>query len=365
MPSGNGGQIGFAKIGSLYREVNTVNIWSNFVSESIEHTLDELEEGSINGRRDAPPSHKGLDTWAGDIEIEPNPNALAYYFKFFHGTSVHSTVTAAGSTGANSGFEAGKDQVYHKFTPRQSAFDLDTFLDPVNVMVYRDVGSAFLGRGGVLHQIALDIQANNLVKTTLSFMGRKMDRIERVAAIQSLVSSGGKPWVWDMASVEISTTGIASAALAGRNKFEQLNITMSLPVEGTAFLDGTKLYGEFSPNDFRRMNIEGTMSFRDQTDYDTFIAYENRRMRLTLLNVNSNHALGNIASLDNTAFLGYYGLRLHVPRMKFLSWSAPIGGPNRLTASFTAKAEYDETEGFMWITEMMNVVGSTELNAVY
>jgi hypothetical protein len=363
MSSGNGGQVAFAKIGSLYRDVNSVYIWSNFVSESLEHTLDELEEGSITGRRDAPPSHKGLDTWAGDVEIEPNPNALAFYLKWFHGTSASSTVTAAGSTGANSGNEAGKAQTYHKFTPRQDAFDLDTFLDPINVMVYRDVGSAWLLKGGVEHQLAFDISANQLVKVTASFMGRKADRIERVSAIRSLVSSGGKPWVWDMASVEISTTGIASAALAGRNKFESLKITMSLPVEGTAFLDGTKFYGEFSPSDFRRMNFEGTMSFRDQTDYDTFIAYENRRMRLTLLNVNSNHALGNVASLDGAAFLGYYGLRLHVPRMKFLSWSAPIGGPNRLTASFTAKAEYDETEGFMWIAEMNNVVGSTELNA--
>jgi hypothetical protein len=86
---------------------------------------------------------------------------------------------------------------------------------------------------------------------------------------------------------------------------------------------------------------------------------------LTLLNVNSNIALGNVASLDPAAFLGYYGMRLHVPRLKFLSWSAPIGGPNRLTASFTAKAEYDETEGNMWTLEMNNVVGSTELNAVY
>src|SRR6185369_10440997 len=185
----------------------------NFVSESIEHTLDELEEGSINGRRDAPPSHKGLDTFAGDIEIQPNPNALAFINQFFHGTSVSSTVTAAGSTGANSGSEAGKAQQYHKFTPRQSPFDLDTFQEPFNLMVYRDVGSAWLGKGAVCHQLVHDIQANNLVKTTMSVMGRKMDRIQRIAAIQSMVSSGGRPWVWDMASVEVSTTGIGSAAL--------------------------------------------------------------------------------------------------------------------------------------------------------
>jgi hypothetical protein len=46
MASGNGGQFAFSKIGSLYSNVNTVNKWGSFVSETLEHTLDELVEGS-------------------------------------------------------------------------------------------------------------------------------------------------------------------------------------------------------------------------------------------------------------------------------------------------------------------------------
>jgi hypothetical protein len=83
--------------------------------------------------------------------------------------------------------------------------------------------------------------------------------------------------------------------------FEQITFTFDLPQEGVIALDGTKRYAEFAPNDFRRVKIEGTKSFRDQTDYAAFKAYEARRLRMTALNVNSLLTLGNPASADQTA----------------------------------------------------------------
>lgn len=364
MPTGNGGQIGLAKIGSLYRDVNTVNLWTNFTSETMEHKLGELEEGSITGNRDAPPSHKGLDSGEGDVSFEPNPNALGHFLNAWFGTITSSLVTNAGSNGANSGSFAGYGQNFHRFTPLSTPFDGRTVLPPYNVMVYRDVGSAWLFKGSILHTLKLSLQANQLTKATASFMSRTVDRVQRVAAIQSLVSSGGRPWVWDMASVELSTN-LTSAALAANGDFEAFNITFAYPNEGVPLLDGTKKYAEFVPNDFRRVTFDGTLSFRDQAAYDAFTAYESRRMRITLLNVNSNLALGNVASLDTALFLGYPGLRFHIPAMKFLSWSAPISGPNRLTASFTAKAEYSDTDGFSVAADLLNIVPSSNYTTAY
>ena len=359
MASGTGGQIALSKGGnnSLYYQANSASIWSNFVSESIEHTLEELEEGSITGRRDAPPSHKGIDFGQGDIVIEPNPNAVGHFLNGAMGTLTSSMITNAASTGANSGTEAGKPYFYHEFVPRQNAFREDTFLEPYGVMVYRDTGSAFMLNGSIFTGMEFDLQAGQLVGTTVNVMGREMRRIQRTAAIQSLVSSGGRPWVWDMASVEVSTD-TTTANLAANTNFEQLTLGFTTPHEGVVLLDGTKFYAEFQPNEFRRVNISGTLSFKNQDEYNAFIAYENRRMRITLLNVNSVLALGNIASLDADAALGYYGMRIHMPAMKYLSWSAPIGGPNRLQSSFTAKAEYDETDGSMFRIELFNVTST-------
>lgn len=367
MASGNGAQFGLAKIASLYTDINTVNIWANFSSETLEHTLEELEEGSINGRRDAPDSFKGLDMGKGDISFEPNPNALSHFFKAWFGTHTASQVTAAGSTGANSGIFAGAAQMWHSFTPRQAAFSDRTFLEPYNVMMYRDVGSAWLFKQSIMPTLKLNIQAAQLVKATGTWMSRTVDRIDRVAAIQSLVSSGGKPWVWDMASIEVSTSDTTTAGLIANTEFEALNFSFDLPHDGVPLLDGTKKYGEFTPSDFRRITIDGTLSFRDQTEYDAFVAYGARRLRVTLANVNSNFYLGNPASADVTGvkLLGYPAVRIHIPQMKFLSYSVPVSGPNRLTASFTAKAEYNEAEGISCAVEIVNIVSSTEVTQAY
>lgn len=355
MASGTGGQVALVKLTSLYNTSNTPNLWTNFVSESIEHTLEELEEGSITGRRDAPPSHKGIDYGGGDLVVEPNPNAIGHFLNGAFGTLTTSLITDAGSTGANSGTEAGKGYYWHQFIPRQTAYSGRSFLEPYGVMVYRDVGSAFMLNGAIFTGLEFNLQAGQLLGATVNVMGREMRRINRVGAINSLVSSGGRPWVWDMASIEVSTDN-TSANLAANTNFEQLTLGFTTPHEGVVLLDGTKFYAEFQPNDFRRINISGTLSFRDQTEYDAFVAYENRRMRITMLNVNSVLRLGNVASVDADAALGYYGMRIHIPAMKYLSWSAPIGGPNRLQASFTAKAEYDDTAGNMVEVELFNVI---------
>lgn len=357
MASGTGGQIALVKAGSLYNTIDSVDLWTNFVSESIEHTLAELEEGSIQGRRDAPPSYKGIDHGAGNVVMEPNPNALGNWMAGAFGTVTNSLITAAGSTGANSGYEAGKPLFYHQFVPRQAAYSDRSFLQPYGLMVYRDTGSAFMLNGTIFTGLEFNIQANQLVKTTATVMGREMRRIQRTAAISSLVSSGGKPWLWDMASIEVSTD-TSSANLAANVNFEQLTLNFTTPHEGVILLDGTKFYAEFQPNDFRRCNISGTLSFRDQTEYDAFIAYADRRMRISILNVNSNYWIGNPSSVNASAFLGYYGLRFHIPAMKYLTWSAPIGGPNRIQASFTAKAQYDDTAGNMISAELFNVTSS-------
>lgn len=354
MASGTGGQIALTKQGSLYSVSNSADIWTNFVSESIEHTLEELEEASIQGRRDAPPSYKGIDFGQGDIVFEPNPNALGNFINGAFGTLTSSLITDAGSTGANSGEDAGKPYFFHRFSPRQAAFSERVFLQPYGVMVYKDTGSAFMLNGSIFQGIELDFQAGQLVSGTVNVLGRDMRRIQRTAAIESLVSSGGRPWIWDMASLEVSTD-TTTANLAANTNFEQLTLGLTTPHEGVVLLDGNKQYAEMQPNDFRRMNISGTLSFRNQDEYDAFIAYESRRVRISALNVNSRITLGNPASVDQNAFLGYYGLRIHIPRLKFLSWSAPITGPNRIQANFTAKAEYDDISGEMIAVELFNV----------
>lgn len=349
MPSGSGGQIALLKSSSLYASVTSADRWTNFVSENLEHLLEELEEGSITGFHDAPPSHKGLDHGQGDITLEPNPNALGNYILGAFGTLTTSLICNAGSTGANSGSHAGHGVYRHTFTPRTSAFDAFSFLEPFQAMVYRDVGSAFNFEGAIFPGIEFSFPAGQLVGATVPVMARKVSRVARTAAIQSLVSSGGRPWVWDMASVQVSSGVTHSNSLVAHQAFESISFNYTCPQEGVILLDGTKNYAEFQKSDFRRVEINGTLSFRNQAEYDAFVAYENRYLRITATNVNSQLLLGN----PNSAF--YYTLQLDISAMKFLSFSAPIQGPNRIIANFRAKAERDLTAGFMIQATLTNV----------
>jgi hypothetical protein len=364
MASGNGGQFAFAKIGSLYRDVNTVNLWGNFVSETLEHKFDEVKEMSISGRRDEPNTYQGVNHGAGDVVMQPHPNVIGTFFKAWYGTYVASTITGATSGGANSGNLAGAPQNWHKFTPNQSPFSAFTYLEPYNFMIYRDVGSAWLYKQSIVPQLKMEVQAGQLVKMTASIMARQVDLIQRTAGIQSMVSSGGRPWLWDAASVELSTD-TTTANLAARTDFESLTFTFDLPCTGVSFLDGGKKYGEFSPTDFRKLTVDGTMSFRDQTAYQAFVNYNALRLRMTMLNVNSYLLLGNPSSADATQFLGYFGMRIILPQMKFIQWSAPITGPNRITAKFQARAEYSEAEGISSQVELLATANSADYTSVY
>jgi hypothetical protein len=352
MASGTGGQVAFRKTSSLYLDITSATEWTNFVSESIDHNLEELAEQAITGRRDAPPSHKGIDFAEGDIVLEPNPNAIGHFLNGAFGTVSSSLSTQAGSTGANSGDEAGKPVFVHEFTPRQAAFDNRTFLEPYTVMVYKDTGSAFFHQGAIFPRIEFNIQAGQLVSATAGVMARKVTRGARTAAINSLVSSGGRPWVWDMASVEVASGGLTESFLAANTNFEQFTISLETPQEGVVLLDGNKNYAEFQPNDFRAINISGTISFRNQEEYNAFIAYESRYMRITAKNTNSFSILGNPSSID------HFTLQFVIPKVKFLTWSTPIGGPNRLQTSFTARAEFSDADGWMMKTTLTNVVSA-------
>lgn len=360
MASGTGAQIAILSIGSLYRSVNSEMIsgaaWTNFVSESVEHTLNELEEGAITGYKDAPPSHKGLDFGGGDIQLEPNPNALGHFLRAAFGQASGSLLTHAGSWGANSGGllnlpagYAARPVVRHTFVPIQDAVHERNFLPVYGAVIYKDVGSAFVFEGGCINTVELQVQANQLTKATVGTIFRNVTRHARTSSMQALRNPGGKPWVWDMASIQV---GPGVNSLAAKTNYESLTIRLETPIEGVPLLDGTKKYAEYQVNGFRRVNIQGTMSFRNQEEYDSFVLYDNNYMRVNLTNASSNQVIGNPAS----SYL--FDLQLDIPLTKYLTWSTPVGGPNRLVTQFTAKAEFDTTSLYMIQAQLTNTTSA-------
>lgn len=322
--------------------------WTNFVSEGLEHKIEELMEQSIYGYADEPPSHRGLETAEGDVEFEPNPNAFGQFIRGNFGVCSTTVLCDPGSTGANSGDFAGGGAYQHVFTPRQSPFDPKCFLDPYQVLIYRDVGSAWVFQDTVFPKLEVSIQAGQLTKATVGFMARKIAQADR-SAVASLVTSGGRPFVWDMASFQI---GAQSGSLSATDYFEACNVNLETPIEGVPLLDGTRFYGEMQKSDFRKTRFSGTLSFRDQTEYQAFKAYEDRYLRITFTNVNTQLLMGN----PNSAF--YQQLQFDIPKFKITQFGAMVKNPNRITADFEGRGTYSTQFGFAIQARLRNTVNS-------
>ncbi len=361
MPAGSGGQIALFSVGSLYADVTSALLstaqWTNFVSESVEHNLAEIQEGSITGYKARPPSYKGTDSGAGDIQLEPNPNAMGMFMRGVFGQSSGTVLTEGNSWGAGSaslqgnppGYLGSRPVVQHRFVPRQTAFEDRCFQPPHGLMLYKDVGSAFIHMGAIFTAMEFNIQAGQLAKSTVTMMSRAVTRHARISSVAALRNPGGRPWTWDQTSVQVGSAG----GLASFDKFQTLSVKFETPMEGVLLLDGTKRYGEFQTNGFQAVDVNGTMSFRDQTEYDAFIAYETRFMRLTLTNVNTA-----ALTLGNPASAWFYQLAIDVPALKFTSWSTPIQGPNRLTTTFKGTGEFDTSSLYQIEARLINTVSA-------
>jgi len=358
MASGTGAQIAIIRTGSLNYDITSVMVgsingfgegwrWTNFVSESVEHNKEELEEGAITGNHDAPPSHEGANSGAGDINFEPNPNAIGSWIMAATGVQSNVLVVQAGSTGTNSGDFAGAPGFRHVFTPRPDEHDESTFNEPHAVMVFKDVGSAWVNNGTVVTALNFNFTAGALGTSRATIMAREVALQARTALISSLVSSGGRPWIWDSVSFQI---GAASGSLAASAIFESVEVDLVIPHEGIVALDGTRNWAKFAKSDFRRVNISGTLCFQNQDEYDQFRSYENRYLRITARqSASSSQLIGNPSSEF------YPTLQMDIPEFKFTSFSAPIGGPNRIQASFNGKGERNDTFGFNIQYTLINV----------
>ena len=347
MASGTGSQIAIIRVGSLTLPNTTVMVgsfgggwrWTNFVSESIEHTIEELEEGALTGNRDTPPSHQGASFGQGDVNFEPNPNAIGSWLYAATGVLSSQLVVDAGSTGGNSGNFAGQAGFTHYFVPRQTEHDESSFNEPHAVLVHKDVGSAWLFNAGPITALSFNFTAGQLGTSRATLMSKAVGLMGRTSFVTSLVSSGGRPWIWDSVSVEI---GPNSGNLAAISDFESMELDLTVPHEGIVALNGEKGYAKFPSSDFRRLAVNGTLCFQTNSEYEQFVNYEPRHLRITARqSASSSQLIGNPSS----AF--YPTIQIDVPAFKMTSFSAPVGGPNRLVASFRGKGERADAYGLM------------------
>lgn len=260
-----------------------------FVSENMRGIFDEGDD------------YEGLNTIAGDLEVEAQPISLGAMLQAVLGSP--STVNSGG--------------IYtHTFKPRTDDFDQYAANIPLTYYKWLDAGSALVYYDLVGTGLELGIANGELLKCKLSLIGG-------VATIGSNIAASyptGRRWPWDVTSAQIGGAAVAD--------FKNLTVAIAENIEAEHTLNGVKTPSHLKRSGFRTVSINGTMKFKNHSEYD---AWKNQTERSFVAYFKGATEIQS----------GYYdALKIEAPALRWREVKPAIGGPGPIEVDVSGMAKY-------------------------
>lgn len=296
-----------------------------FLRESLTVTKDDLPDPSIWNAWDERKMYDGQQRVQGQVEALLHPLTAGYLLR-----TAFDQTTADIHTAASSG------SVWeHRFTTLQTQFQCGSGSEvpTATFEVFRGpcigTGSSFAyyNCGGNVAEIRA--QAGQLVTIMLDVVGRDYSRLPRSTPAFAPAAA----FLWSAASLSI--------AGVGQTVFEAVTVRLENNLEPVPKLDGRLRPDTIERNDFRRVFVEGTLGFQNDTDYDAFLNGTERRLVLD--------CQGD--ALPGSTFAR---VRVDVPRFRYSTFAPNIGGPQRIQVPFTGRGMIDPTSGYALQVTLVN-----------
>ena len=321
MGYGIGGYLSLEKQTSYGTPVASSPAYIPFVSESLTENKNLLTIENMRNIYDSPNDLDGVNNVTGDIVFEPHPIYLGH---FLRGVLTAGTVT---STLVTSSYR-------HEFLPAQTEFSENCTLPPYTITVYKNVGSAYQITDGLIHTLAIEMVAGEILKCTATVHGRAYAKSAK--ATPSYIAAD--PFVWTQVSLQVGGSA--------NDVFESATVTIENPIEGIMALNGNNNEGRLLRSDYRNVTITGDQSFQSQAQEAKF-----RDQSLQSFKFSVTGATVGTASDFNQ-------LVLDMPDVRYTTYAYPIGGPGRITAAYEAKAQYDTTSSYSIRATLQNTAAS-------
>lgn len=275
-----------------------------FISESITKAIAQLDEGNLRNRLGEPPVYEGANTVAGDITFNPSPVEIGHFLYGICGQETQTTIV-------------GSAVVDHHFSPLNTGlFDAYAVVPPYTMEVDRDSALAWRYTDAQVNRLEFRVNQGALVEATAGFIARQASL---AAATTPTFRAPNSVWAFHQASVSL-----ASAANAD---IESLVFTLDRALEGRPTLDGTRHISRYGVTGPYTVRVSGVLDFRVQSEY---IDFNTQTQRALILNVAMDPSSGPT-------------LRIHVPLFRYEAFPINIGGPGRLSVSFTGRGIFDTT----------------------
>lgn len=283
------------------------------LEESIGINIPELMDENMRGIFEEGDNYGGARTVDGDINARAQAIPLgAMLSAIMERTAVSS---ASGLT-------------THTFKPRVSDWDEFSAQQPVTIYKNFQTGSAqqFYNMNG--NTLEISIAHSELMSARIGFLGGNYEQIAAVAATYPT----GKKFGWDVTSVQFGGASI--------DYIRNLTITMEENLEAVHTMNNSKYPWAVKRTDFRTITLGGTIRFKDQDEYQQFLAQSEREMEINFMNVNSEV------------------VNIILPTGLWNEFKPIAGGPGAVEVSVTGKAKYSVGSAVSMQITLVNTLGA-------
>ena len=298
MSYGMQGYIGFAKETTWGTPV-APTAFATAMSEGLSTTIDRFDTKNIFGGMYKPDDEAGIRRHAGDTVHSGDPSTLGYLLHAAFGSVATTSLTATF-----------KQHIFQCATSDVSSL---CALPPYTLEVFRDVTSAQQYAGCNLSKLSLQLQPNQDLRATATWIARSQLNKARVAAASVVFpSSPVSPFTFDVASFTFAGAGV--------DYVEAFSIDLDNRLEGFAGLNATTNIQRIARNEAIMGQITGTVSFDDITQYQNFINQTEQAVTVTMTRASS------------------FSMVVTIPRMIYTAFPLATPGRGRMTIGFTGEA---------------------------
>lgn len=300
MATGIGSKIGIGKQVDWSTEVASTTFFN--CTESLEEERGRLREEFQFGSRSKPGADPGRLRVTGGLEsIHARPGYL--------GDLLTAAIGDPDTTGSG--------PYVHTYSPVATKYNNVIALPPYTANVEKS-GSLWTYSGGQVNSLTLTQAVDDalMVSTDWIFQNVQKD----VLPLETLALETGSRFLFD--HLAITRDGSPFPYV------EDFTFTLENNLETEEVFNGTDIISAVDFGEQSNISVEMTITFRDVATYNDFA---------------QNNALGwNFTwTRDANAIL-----ELDIPQLNIESWSAPVGGPGRLTISVTGMVEFNVTAGY-------------------
>lgn len=310
-----------------------------FTQENLTLQRNDLPDPSIWANFYKRRIYNGLQRVEGGISVITHPLLTGYFLR-------SATDTTTTQPGWESTSHAGVRN--HRFVclgtqqfQTGSGSDLPTLTLEVNRGPTMGAGSSFVYYNCAANTAEFVAEAGQLVRANFEFMGRDYGGKPRTAPVYVPQDA----FLWNQVSVSVG--GVAKPI------YEALTVRIENSLEAVPTLDGRLRPDLIKRNDFGKIVVNGTVSFRDFVDYDAFLTGSQSMLQMTFT-----------GKAISTAPANNEMLKMTVPQFRYSTFPINAAGPGRISIGFTGEGMIDQSSNYALEFSIVNTrISAYNINA--